>query len=202
MEERVKVIIASNNAHKIDEIKAIVKDFGFDVISLSEAGIDIDIEETGTTFRENALIKAETIVKMTGRITISDDSGLEVYALNGAPGVYSARYSGEHGNTEENNAKLLRELKDVKYEDRRARFVSYIVMAYPDGRRIYAPGYAEGIIITEGRGSNGFGYDPLFFVPELGKTFAELTPAEKNSISHRSMALKELKRQLQSIEQQ
>lgn len=191
-----RVIIASNNKHKIEEIKEIIGDYFEEVLSLKEAGISVDVEENGATFEENAYIKAKAIFDMTHEAVIADDSGLEVYALNGAPGVFSARYAGEHGNDDKNNQKLLVELKNVPEEKRGARFVCSIVLLTADGKRINAMGYVEGRIGYDKKGSNGFGYDPLFVVPEYNKTFAELLPVEKNAISHRSMALKDLKNKL------
>lgn len=194
-----KVIIASNNAHKTKEIKEILEAFPFEVITMGEAGIDVDIEENGTTFRENAEIKAAAIMKLTGEICLSDDSGLEVSALGGAPGVYSARYAGEHGNNGKNNEKLLRELDGIPEEERTARFVCSIAMAFPDGRTLFSEGYVTGRIGFEEKGANGFGYDPLFVIPELGKTFAELTAEVKNNMSHRGEALKELEHKLKEM---
>jgi XTP/dITP diphosphohydrolase len=194
--QKKKVIIASNNVHKLIEIKEMLKDFPFDVMSLNEAGINIEVVEDGKTFEENAYKKASEIMKITNETVIADDSGLEVSALNGAPGVYSARFAGEHGNYKKNNMKLLELLKDVPYDKRGARFVTSIVYLTPEGDQIKAQGYINGIIGFEEKGSNGFGYDPLFIVPELNKTFAELKPEEKNAISHRSRALADLKQQL------
>lgn len=192
-----RLIVASNNAHKISEIKTILKDINYCILSLKEAGIDIDVEENGSTFEENSYIKAKAIFDLANEAVLADDSGLEVYALDGAPGVYSARFAGEHGNDRKNNDRLLELLKDTPDEKRGARFASAIVMLTPDGNKIEGKGYVEGRIGYEEKGSNGFGYDPLFIVPEINKTFAELTPEEKNSISHRKRALEDLKRKLQ-----
>lgn len=186
-----RVIIASNNNHKIQEIKGIIGEFFDEILSLRDAGIKVEVEENGKTFEENAFIKAKAIFDLTGDAVLADDSGLEVFALNGEPGVYSARYSGEHGDDIKNNQKLLKELEGVN--DRRARFVCSMVLLTPEGKRINATGYIEGIIGYEEKGNNGFGYDPLFIIPDMGKTFAELEPNEKNSISHRSRALENLK---------
>lgn len=191
-----KLIIASNNYHKIDEIKTILKDLNYEILSLKEAGIDIEIEEKGSTFEENSYIKAKAIFDLANEAVLADDSGLEVYALDGAPGVYSARFAGEHGNDRKNNNRLLELLKDIPDENRGARFVSSIVMLTPDGNKVLGNGYVEGKIGYEEKGSNGFGYDPLFVVPELNKTFAELTSDEKNNISHRKRALQDIKRKL------
>jgi XTP/dITP diphosphohydrolase len=194
-----RIIIASNNAHKIHEIKTILKEFPYEVLSLKEAGIDVEIEENGKTFEENAYIKAKAILDLTGEAALADDSGLEVDALGGEPGVYSARYSGNHGDDKANNRKLLEELKDVPEEERTARFVCSIVMLTPDGLRLNARGTVEGVIGYKEIGDNGFGYDPLFNIPELHKTFAQLSGEEKNSMSHRGNALKELRKKLKEI---
>lgn len=191
-----RLIIASNNIHKIDEIKNILKDLNYEIVSLKEADIDIDVEENGSTFEENSYIKAKAIHDLTNEAVLADDSGLVVYALNGAPGVYSARFAGEHGNDKKNNEKLLKELGDTPDEKRGARFVSVIVMLTADGNKFIGNGYVEGKIGYLEKGTNGFGYDPLFIVPDLNRTYAELTAVEKNSISHRKRALEDLKRRL------
>jgi len=195
-----RIIIASNNAHKVNEIKNILKEFPYEVVSLKESGIDVEIEENGKTFEENAYIKAKTILDLTGQAVLADDSGLEVDALGGEPGVLSARYSGVHGDDKANNRKLLEKLKDVPEEKRTARFVCAMVLLTPDGHRIDARGTVEGVIGYEEKGSNGFGYDPLFNIPEMHKTFAQLTEEEKNSISHRGNALKELCKKLKEMQ--
>lgn len=187
------LIAASNNKNKIRELKQILGDI-FNVISLSEAGIESDPEETGTTFLENATIKAAAAAKLSGKACIADDSGLCVDALDGEPGVYSARYSGESASDANNNSKLLKKLADT--ENRNAHFSSAVVIAYPDGRTVSAEGKCFGVILREGRGNNGFGYDPLFLVPEYGKTFAELDGEIKNKISHRANALKALREKI------
>ncbi len=194
-----RIIIASNNAHKIHEIKSMLKDFPYEVLSLKEANIDVEVDENGKTFEENAYIKAKAILDMTGEAALADDSGLEVDALEGKPGVYSARYSGVHGDDKANNNKLLEELKNTPDDKRTARFVCSIVMLTPDGIRIDARGTVEGIIGHEEIGHNGFGYDPLFNIPQLHKTFAQLSEEEKNSMSHRGNALKELRKKLDKI---
>lgn len=184
----MEFVVSSNNKNKLKEIRAI---FGAEAVlrSLSDENLDIEIEETGTTFYENALIKAKTVCGLTGKPTLADDSGLEVEYLNGAPGVYSARYAGEPANDELNNIKLLSELEGVEKEKRKARFVSCIVIYYPNGEIISAEGTCEGIILTAPRGQSGFGYDPLFYSEELNKTFAEASAEEKNAVSHRARAL-------------
>lgn len=188
---KMKVLLASNNGHKIKEIKEILGDF-FDVVSLREAGVESDPEETGATFEENARIKAVAGMKASGMPCIADDSGLEVFALDGLPGVMSARYAGGHGDDSANNEKLLRELENAS--DRSARYVCVICMAFPNGHEIVARGECMGTILKEARGEGGFGYDPLFFFPQFGKTFAEITAEEKNEVSHRKAALREFEK--------
>lgn len=200
-----RFILASNNAHKIKEIKEILKDFDFEILSLKEAGIDIDVEEDGKTFEENSFKKADEIRKYLVSqgecdfIVMADDSGLEVEYLNGEPGIYSARYAGEHGNDAKNNEKLLNELKGIKEENRKANFICVIVAVTDKGEKIVAEGKSYGIILEELSGNEGFGYDPLFFVPEYKKTFAEMTSDEKNAISHRGRALEKLKSKLKDL---
>ena len=188
---KMKVLLASNNGHKIKEIKEILGDF-FDVVSLREAGVESDPEETGATFEENARIKAVAGMKASGMPCIADDSGLEVFALDGLPGVMSARYAGGHGDDSANNEKLLRELENAS--DRSARYVCVICMAFPNGHEIVARGECRGTILKETRGEGGFGYDPLFLFPQFGKTFAEITAEEKNEVSHRKAALNEFEK--------
>ena len=188
---KMKVLLASNNGHKIKEIKEILGDF-FDVVSLREAGVESDPEETGATFEENARIKAVAGMKASGMPCIADDSGLEVFALDGLQGVMSARYAGGHGDDSANNEKLLRELENAS--DRSARYVCVICMAFPNGHEIVARGECRGTILKEARGEGGFGYDPLFFFPQFGKTFAEITAEEKNEVSHRKAALREFEK--------
>ena len=188
---KMKVLLASNNGHKIKEIKEILGDF-FDVVSLREADVESDPEETGATFEENARIKAVAGMKASGMPCIADDSGLEVFALDGLPGVMSARYAGGHGDDSANNEKLLRELENAS--DRSARYVCVICMAFPNGHEIVARGECRGTILKEARGEGGFGYDPLFLFPQFGKTCAEITAEEKNEVSHRKAALKEFEK--------
>ena len=185
----MKFVLASSNQKKIKELRAILSEIMADaeVVTLAEAGITDDIVEDGSTFAENALIKAR-VAASTGNIGIADDSGLTVEALGGEPGIYSARYAGEHGNDEANNKKLLENMKGI--EDRRAAFVCCIACVFPDGSDpIIAEGRVEGEILDVPRGECGFGYDPLFYSPLLGKTLAEALPEEKNAISHRGNAL-------------
>ena len=185
----MRMILASNNAHKAREMSAILSRLGVETVTMREAGFSCEPEETGTTFAENAEIKAWALYELSGEACIADDSGLTVDALDGAPGIYSARYAGEPCDDAANNAKLLRELSNVSDDRRTAAFVSSICCILPDGRVLRAEGRCPGVILRERRGDNGFGYDPLFYFPELGKTFAELSEDEKNSISHRSRAL-------------
>ena len=183
----MKIIAATGNAGKIKEIKKIFSDVNLEILSMGEIGIDIEIEENGTTFEENALIKARTISKMTGEIALADDSGLCVDAMGGAPGIYSARYAGADATDAQRIEKLLDEIKGE--ENRRAKFVSVIAMVFPDGKELTADGEVHGQIAQKVFGEGGFGYDPVFISDELGKTFGEATPEEKNSISHRARAL-------------
>ena len=187
----MRLIVASNNANKLREFREILGE-QFDIVSMREAGIDADIEENGTTFEENALIKANYVMNAGNSAAIADDSGLEVDALGGAPGVYSARYAGEDATDDDRIAKLLSELQDVPEGRRGAHFVSAICCAFPDGSELCAEGICNGVIGHEKQGENGFGYDPLFYYEPLKKTFAQLTPEEKNSVSHRRRALESL----------
>ena len=200
-----KIILASNNAHKIEEIKKILEGLPFEIKSLKDENINIDIEEDGNTFEENAKKKASEIanfLKNRGEkefIVLSDDSGLMVDYLDGAPGVYSARYAGEHGNDKKNNEKLLKELKGVPKEKRGAQFVCQIVLVNENDKYLSIRGEVRGRILEELSGKEGFGYDPLFFYAPLNKTFGELSSEEKNSVSHRACALKELKNRIKEI---
>lgn len=190
------IILASNNEGKIREIKQICSDMSVEILSIREAGIDVDIEESGTTFEENALIKAKAIMKLTGQITIADDSGLEVDYLNKEPGVHSARYMGHDTSYDIKNQSIIDRLKGVEEKDRTARFVCVMAAVFPDGKYFTTRGTMEGIIGYEIKGCNGFGYDPIVFLPQYQKTSAQLSPEEKNKISHRSKALEKLKIQL------
>lgn len=193
------IILASNNKDKVKEVKEILK--GYDIISMKEAGIDVDIEENGTTFEENALIKARAIMKLTGQITMADDSGLEIDYLNKAPGVYSARFMGHDTSYDIKNKALIQKLEGVKGSDRSGRFVCAIAVCFPDGREIVKRGTLEGLIAEEIKGDNGFGYDPIVYLPEYGKTSGELAPEEKNKISHRGKALALIKEELDKSEE-
>lgn len=184
----MKLAIATNNQHKLQEIRAILGDSFEELLSLKDLGIDVDVEETGSTLKENALIKARAILALSGIATLADDTGLMVDALRGAPGVYSARYAGEEHDDAKNRALLLKNLDGVK--DRSAHFATVIALCYPDGKTLTASGRVNGEILLSERGTEGFGYDSLFFSTELGKTFAEATQAEKNSVSHRGRALR------------
>lgn len=186
----MKLIIASNNAHKLEEIKAILSGFFDEIVSMREAGIDHETIEDGETFMENAVKKAREIAEISGCCAIADDSGICVDALDGAPGIYSARFSGVHGDDEANNDLLLEKLKGRI--DRSAHYTCAIALANPDGSVVKAEGYLYGEIGHERIGTNGFGYDPLFYLPEYDMTTAQLDPAEKNRISHRAEALHKL----------
>lgn len=189
-----RIIAATQNKHKIIEIEAITKEFGMSIVSRDEAGVPkVEVVEDGETFEENSYKKAYEIMKLSGEITIADDSGLEVDALDGAPGVYSARFAGVDGDDDANNAKLVRLLKDVAYEDRTARYVSVITMVYPDGKTLVARGEVEGHIVLEPSGTGGFGYDPYFIPEGYDITFGNFTLEDKNKVSHRGNALKKLR---------
>ena len=190
----MKLILASNNAHKLMEIRAILGSEFDEILSMKEAGIVHETVEDGSTFLENAEKKAREIMEISGCCALADDSGLCVEALGGAPGIYSARYAGEHGDDKANNRKLLRELEGV--EDRRAHFACAMVLVRPDGSVVRAEGRMDGVIAFEESGENGFGYDPLFYLPERGCTNAQLSPEEKNAISHRANALHALVKKL------
>ena len=183
----MKLIIASNNAHKLVEIRAILGDEFEEILSMREAGIDHETVEDGATFLENAEKKAREIMELSGCCALADDSGLCVEALGGAPGIYSARFSGVHGDDAANRRKLLEVLDGV--EDRRAHFACAMVLVRPDGSVVRAEGRMDGVIAHEEAGSYGFGYDSLFYLPERGCTNAQLLPEEKNAISHRARAL-------------
>ncbi len=188
-----RIIVATHNRGKLDEIREILYDIPLDIISIDEAGYDIHVIEDQPTFKGNASKKAVTTMRQTGEIVIADDSGLEVYYLNGQPGVYSARFAGEDATDDENMLKLLTMLKGVPKKDRGAAFKCYIVMAFPNGHLIEAEGICEGYIGFSPKGEKGFGYDPLFVIDDMGTTFAELDPETKNAISHRGKALRQLR---------
>ena len=190
----MKFVIATNNKKKLKELSAILETLDIEAISLKEAGVETDVEETGTTFAENARLKAENAMKITGLPAVADDSGLEVAALNGEPGIYSARYGGELPDDEARYMFLLSNMKGI--EDRSARFVSSICCTFPEGDVISAEGYIEGEILEIPIGDEGFGYDPVFYVPSEGCTMAQLTAERKNEISHRANALSKFKEEL------
>ena len=194
-----RIIFATKNKGKIKEVKEILKDIDVEVVSMEEAGIDIDVVEDGTTFEENAIKKATEIMKVSNELVLADDSGLEIDYLDKAPGVYSSRYMGEDTSYVIKNTKILELLEGVEEPKRTARFVSVIAAAFPDGKVLTARGEFEGIIGYEIKGSNGFGYDPIFYVPELGVYSAELSLEEKNKISHRGKALRLMRDKLKDI---
>ena len=195
----MKMILASNNAHKMSEMRAILADLGVELMSQREAGCDFEVDETGTTFEENAYLKAIAVTKATGMPAIADDSGLEVDYLNGEPGVYSARYSGSHEHTDQQrNEYLLKKLEGVPLEQRTARFVSSICCTFPNGDVLRARGTMEGKILFQPEGKNGFGYDPLFLADGQTVTNGLLTPEQKNAISHRGKALRILQEELRN----
>lgn len=194
MQQKQRLIVASNNGNKLKEFTAILGG-RFQIVSMHDAGVDADIEETGATFEENALIKAHYVAQATGCAAIADDSGLAVDALNGAPGVYSARYCGRHGDDEANNDLLLQNLKDVP-APRKARYVAAIALVRPGKPDIVRRGECGGEILFERRGNGGFGYDPLFLC-ETGETFAQITPEVKNAISHRRRGIEAVLRALE-----
>lgn len=196
----MRLIIASNNAHKVREIRQIVGRYFSDMSTLREAGLEIDVLEDGETFRENAVKKAEEVLAAAPGFdaALADDSGLMVDALGGAPGVHSARYAGEGHNDAENNRKLMADMRDVPDGQRSCRFASAIALARRGKATLTVIGYAEGTLLREARGQNGFGYDPYFLYPPLGKTFAELSAEEKNAVSHRSRSLALLEQALEA----
>lgn len=191
-----RMIFATGNAGKMKEIRMIMEGTGYEVISMKEAGVDIEIEENGSTYEENAMIKAKAVAAITGDTVLADDSGLEIDYLNKEPGVQSARYLGEDTPYAIKNASLISRLEGVPDEQRTARFVCAIAAVLPDGRELTTRATIEGRIGYEEKGNHGFGYDPIFYVPEFGKTTAELTEEEKNQVSHRGKALELMKKEL------
>ena len=193
----MKVVLASKNKHKLVEISQITEKFGFELVLQSELGVDIDVEETGTTFEENSFLKAEAVMKATGLPALADDSGIAVDALNGEPGIYSARYGFDA--SLDDWGRLLLLLKNTEHVpdgQRQAQFVCVITMVTPDGKVIQSRGEIHGELTREAKGENGFGYDPIFYYPPLGKTTAELSSEEKNEVSHRANALKDFYKKL------
>lgn len=190
--EPIRIVVATKNKGKLEEFAQLLSRFPCKVVSMSEAGINEDIEENGSTFEENAVIKAESVWRKTGGMVLADDSGLEVDILDGAPGVYSARYAGDGATDTDRNNKLLSALDGVPEGKRSARFVCAIAAIFPDGSRLVVKDTCEGRIAFEPAGSNGFGYDPLLYIPEYGLTVAQMEPELKNGISHRGKAMKKL----------
>ena len=191
------MIFATGNENKMKEIREILGALPLEILSMKEAGVSADIVEDGKTFEENALIKARAICKLAGEMVLADDSGLEIDYLNKEPGIYSARYMGEDTSYHIKNKSLIERLEGVPDEKRTARFVCAIAAVFPDGKELVVRGTVEGIIGYEEKGENGFGYDPIFYLPERGCTTAELSPEEKNSISHRGNALRLMKELLE-----
>lgn len=188
----MKIVLATHNKGKIREFKEALAEIGWDAVSISEIADIPDPEETGTTFTENAVQKATAYAKAIGAPVMSDDSGIIADALGDKPGIYSARYAGHHGDDEANNQKLIRDLAPYTGEERKGRYVCAVALVWPDGKTVTAEGTCEGIIRDFYAGTGGFGYDPLFYLPEFGKTMAEITLEEKNGISHRGRALRAL----------
>lgn len=186
------IILATNNKSKVKEISEMMSGSDITFESLADAGINVEVEETGTTFEENALLKAREICKLSGKPTISDDSGLEIDALDGAPGIYSSRFMGEDTSYDIKNNAIIEKLENVADPDRTARFRCCMALVLPDGREFVTEGAMEGIIAREPKGINGFGYDPILFIPEYNRTSAELSSEEKNNISHRGEALRKM----------
>lgn len=193
----MRVILASNNENKLREMQQILSPLGWEILRQKDVGLHLDPDENGETFEDNSRIKAEAVMQASGLPAIADDSGVSVDALNGAPGVHSARYGGAACNTDEDrNQFLLKNMEQVPDGSRGAKFVSVITMAYPDGKIVSARGELAGEILRQEQGNGGFGYDPLFYIPAEGCTMAELTPERKNEISHRAVALQNFVNQL------
>lgn len=187
----MRVVLASKNAHKLEEISRITEQFGIELVLQSQLGVDLDVEENGTTFEENSLIKARAVMEATGLPALADDSGLAVDALNGEPGIYSARYGFDDSLDDRGRLELLlKNMEAVPDGSRQAKFVCVITMITPQGQIVQARGEANGEILHRAAGSGGFGYDPIFYYPPLGKTFGEMSSGEKNAVSHRAEALK------------
>lgn len=201
MNQKGRIVFATGNAGKMREIRMIMEDMGMEILSMKEIGINPDIVEDGTTFTENAIIKAKAVAALTDAIVLADDSGLEIDALNKEPGIYSARYMGEDTSYRIKNANLIERLEGVPDEKRTARFVCAIAAVLPNGELLTTLGTVEGRIGYEEKGANGFGYDPIFFLPEFGCTSAELTDEQKNEISHRGKALRAMKELLELLQE-
>lgn len=194
-----KIIFATGNEGKMREVRLILADLGMEIVSMKEAGVGCDAEENGKTFRENAEIKARAVWEKTGHIVLADDSGLVVDWLGGEPGIYSARYMGEDTSYEIKNQAIIDRVKDAREEERTARFVSAIAAVLPDGTVLHTEGTVEGLIAHRPAGTGGFGYDPIFYLPEYGMTSAEIPIEKKNEISHRGKALEAMKEKLKSL---
>lgn len=190
------LVVATKNKGKIEEIKKVMSGMPFEVVSMGDIGINIEVNEDGTTFEENSMKKAQEICKVSNSIVLADDSGIEVDYLDGAPGIYSARFGGSEATDNDRNEKLLNMLKDVPFDKRTARFVCAIAIAFPDGRSFVVRDTCEGFIGFECKGSNGFGYDPLFYVKQYEMTMAELEMDVKNKISHRAKALNKMAKKI------
>lgn len=189
-----RILFATGNEHKMVEIRMILEDLGMEIVSMKEAGMDVDIEENGSSFEENAMIKASEIAKLVDNtIVLADDSGLEIDYLDKEPGIYSARYAGEDTSYDIKNQMLIERLKGVPKPERTGRFVCAIAAVFPDGSSEVVRGTVEGYIGTKIKGTNGFGYDPIVYLEEFGKSMAEITPEEKNRVSHRGNALEAIK---------
>lgn len=198
----MKVVLASQNRHKLAEIQAILAQYDMDLVLQSDLGVEIDVDETGTSFEENSMLKARAVMEATGLPAVADDSGLCVDVLGGAPGIYSARYGAPDCVTDRDRLNhLLVNLRGVRSEERTARFVCVITLLWPDGRSLTARGTCEGFITFEPRGEDGFGYDPVFYVPSQGCTFAQMGADRKNAISHRANALRRLTEMLDAARQ-
>ena len=194
-----RLIFATGNAHKMKEIREILGGLPVGIVSMKEAGIDLEIEETGSSFEENALIKALAVAAVSGALTLADDSGLEIDALGGAPGIYSSRFLGEDTPYSEKNRAIIEKLAGLSGSERSARFRCVIAAVFPDGRELVSEGRVEGEIAFSPAGENGFGYDPIFYLPERGFTTAELSAEEKNAISHRGRALRGMVEKLAAV---
>lgn len=195
----MRIIFATGNENKMREIREILGDLGFEIVSMKEAGISADIVEDGETFEENAMIKAKAVSKLCNDIVLADDSGLEVDYLDKAPGIYSARFMGEDTSYDIKNQAIIDKLEGVPKEKRTARFVCAIAAVLPSGKKISTRGTIEGMIGYEIKGENGFGYDPIFYVEEFGCTTAEISPEEKNKVSHRGNALRAMRKELLAV---
>ena len=194
-----QVIIATQNLGKAKDFEALFRPYGYEILTLRDIAEEIDVEETGTTFEENAILKAETVAKLLNTAVIADDSGLEIDALDGEPGVYSARYAGGEKSDSANIDKVLEKMKGIPEEKRHARFRCVLAIAVPGKETKTFSGSCEGYIIEERIGENGFGYDPIFWVPSEGRTLAELQPQEKAAISHRGNAMREMQLSLSKL---